>query len=168
MVRLSPKFLWAILPLIVGILTPSVIVFALETTVGRIAFTQALADVASRQFGEGENLFLLAVVSLIPFLVLSIFCLIAARFLPPARLVAVLLGGLVGILALMVPAHVSAWWPIYAGGHVSSTSAIAFLFIPIYCIGALAVGLVIGWAISLVPFFRRLQRRAIAKDERQS
>ena len=145
--RVGSKLFWTILPLIVGILTPSAVIFALETTVGRTAFSVAVRDIASRQFAEGENLFLLSLIGLIPFVLLSIFALIAARFFSPRRLAAVSLGGLIGILALMIPAHVSVWWPIYAGGHVSSTSAIAFLFIPFYCIGSLAIGLLFGWSL---------------------
>ncbi len=49
----------------------------------------------------------------------------------------------------MVPAHVSIWYPLYTGGHIALTAAIAFLFIPFYCIPALAVGLLVGWIVSL-------------------
>jgi hypothetical protein len=70
------------------------------------------------------------------------------------RLACVTLGGLLGILAFMIPAHVSVWYPLYGGGHMASTAVIAFVFIPFYCIATLALGLLAGWAVSLIPFLR--------------
>lgn len=59
-----------------------------------------------------------------------------------------------GILVLMVLGHVAVWYPLYGGGHMSSTADIAFFFIPFYCIAVMAVGLLVGWVISRLPFFR--------------
>lgn len=59
-----------------------------------------------------------------------------------------------GILLLMILGHVAVWYPLYGGGHMSSTAVIAFFFIPFYCIAAMAIGLLIGWAVSLLPFFK--------------
>jgi len=108
----------------------------------------------SREFAEGENLFVLSMIGLIPFAVLSLFAFILAPRLWPRRLVYVSLGGLSGILVYMVPAHVSIWYPLYAGERSVSTAAFAFLFIPFYCIPALAVGLLVGWLVSFVPTIR--------------
>jgi hypothetical protein len=152
--RVSRKLFWVALPLVVGLVTPSAIIFCLEVFVGRISIAAAFVDVAERQFAEGHNLFLLAVFGLVPFVVLSIFSFIAARFLWVTRLACITLGGLVGILAFMIPAHVSVWYPLYGGGHMASTAVIAFLFIPFYCIATLAVGLLIGWAVSFIPVLR--------------
>ena len=152
--RVSPKLFWPILPLAVGLITPSTIVLSLETVVGGKPLHVALTDIAARQFAEGENLFLLALFGLLPFVVLSIFCLIANRFLSPVRLAWTALGGLLGILAFMIPAHVSVWYPLYGGGHMASTAVIAFLFIPFYCIATLAIGVLVGWVISFIPFLR--------------
>jgi hypothetical protein len=153
--RVWPKLFWVALPLVVGLVTPSAIIFCLEIFVERISIAAALLDVAERQFGEGHNLFLLAIFGLVPFVVLSIFSLVAARFFSVTRLACVTLGGLLGILAFMIPAHVSVWYPLYGGGHMSSTAVIAFLFIPFYCIVTLAVGALVGWAVSFIPFLRR-------------
>jgi hypothetical protein len=153
--RVWRKLFWIALPLVVGLVTPSAVILCLEVFVGRMSVAAAFVDVAERQFAEGHNLFFLAVFGLVPFVVLSIFSFIAARFLSVTRLACVTLGGLGGILAFMVPAHVSVWYPLYGGGHMASTAVIAFLFIPFYCIATLAIGLLAGWAISFIPFLRR-------------
>lgn len=150
--RISTKLFWLILPLFVGLVTPSAIILGLETIVGRRSFQAAFWEIVSRQFAKGENLFLLALIGLIPFVLLSIFSFVAAWFMSQRRLACMSLGGLIGILGLMIPLHVSVWYPLYGGGHVSSTSAIAFLFIPFYCVVTLLLGLLVGWVISL--FFR--------------
>jgi hypothetical protein len=146
------------LPLFVGLVTPSAVILSLEVFVGRISIAAALLDVAERQFAEGHNLFLLAIFGLVPFVILSIFSFIAARLFSATRLACVTLGGLLGILAFMIPAHVSVWYPLYGGGHMASTAVIAFLFIPFYCVVTLILGMVLGWAVSLLPSVRAPRR----------
>lgn len=146
------------MPLFVGLVTPSAVILSLEVFVGRISIAAALLDVAERQFAEGHNLFLLAIFGLVPFVILSIFSFIAARLFSATRLACVTLGGLLGILAFMIPAHVSVWYPLYGGGHMASTAVIAFLFIPFYCVVTLILGMVLGWAVSLLPSVRAPRR----------
>jgi hypothetical protein len=52
----------------------------------------------------------------------------------------VFVGGLVGVLAMVVWGSWMALLPLYTGAHVSSTTAISFLFIPVYAVptGAIA------------------------------
>lgn len=97
---------------------------------------------------------MLSVIGLIPVAILSLFAFILAPRLWPRRLVCVSLGGLSGILVYMVPGHLSIWYPLYAGERSASTAAFAFLFIPFYCIPALAVDLLVGWLVSFVPNIR--------------
>jgi hypothetical protein len=152
--RVPARLFWAILPLIVGLIVPSLIAIAGETILGRIHVRAAVMDVMSRQFAEGENLFLLSLIGLIPFALLSMFTFLVGRRLPPQRLASVSLGGLTGILVYMIPAHLRIWYPLDAGQHVASTDAIAFLFIPFYCIPMLIAGLLVGWILSLIPGIR--------------
>jgi hypothetical protein len=148
------RLFWLIAPLVVGLLAPSIIIFCLEVFVGRINPFSSIADILRRQFAEGENLFLIALFGLIPFALLSVISVVAVRYLSPARLTCVALGGLLGILTLMVPGHIAVWYPLYGGGHISSTAVVAFFFIPFYCLVTLAIGLIVGWGISRLPFFR--------------
>jgi hypothetical protein len=152
--HVSPKLFWTILPLPVGLATPSAVIWWLELFVAHTSLASAIVDLAQRQFAKGENLFWLALFGLIPFALLSVISLIAARFVSRRRLACISAGGLVGILAFMVPAHASVWYPLYGGGHISSTAAIAFIFIPFYCIATLLIGLLVGLAISFFPFLR--------------
>ena len=158
---LKQRLFWVITPLTVGLLAPSIIIFCLEIFVGRINPFSSLADILRRQFAEGENLFLIALFGLIPFALLSVICLVAARYLSPARLTCVAVGGLLGILTLMVPGHIAVWYPLYGGGHMSSTAVIAFLFIPFYCLVTLAIGLIVGWGISRLPVFRPARNQIV-------
>jgi hypothetical protein len=83
--RVPARLFWAILPLIVGLIVPSLIVIAVETMVGRISVRAAVLGVISRQFAEDENLFLLSLIGLIPFVLLAMFTFLMARRLPPQR-----------------------------------------------------------------------------------
>jgi len=110
----SPKLLWTVLPLVVGLATPSAVIFWLEVFAAHTSLANAIVDLAQRQFAEGENLFLLALIGLIPFSLLSVASFVAARFVSGRRLACISSGGLFGILAFMVPAHVSIWYPLTA------------------------------------------------------
>jgi hypothetical protein len=143
---------WCIAPLIIGFPIPSLIIFFLEVFIAHTSPAAAMVDILHRQFATGENLFLLAVFSLIPFGVLSLFCFGVANKFSPKRLACFGISGLFGILVFMIPCHLSVWYPLYGGGHMSSTAVIAFIFIPFYCLVPMGIGLLIGWCISL--FFR--------------
>lgn len=151
------RLFWSIAPLVIGIITPSAVIFYLEVFVGRIRPVAAVADILRRQFGGGHNLFLLALFGLIPFAVLSVICYAAASRFSAARLSCLGIGGLMGILGRMVAAHVAVWYPLYGGGHMSSTAVIAFIFVPFWCLPALGVGLFVGWIVSLLWLLRRSQ-----------
>ena len=148
--------LWLLLgSLAIGLLAPSLVIFCVEVLVGQISPLASVENILRKQFAPGHNLFLLALIGLVPFVALSVVCVLAARRLSPARLACLVLGGLIGIIGLMVPSHVAVWYPLYGPGRMSSTGVIAFLFIPFFCLVTLGIGLVAGWCVSLLPFFRR-------------
>ena len=148
------RLIWVAIPLVIGLIVPSLVIFYLEVFVGHISPLAAVADILERQFSEGNNLFLLAAFGLIPFAALSATCAVAAGRLTPYRLACLGVGGLLGILGLMIPSHAAVWYPLYGSGHMVSTAVIAFLFIPFYCLGTLAIGLFGGYLVSLLPLFR--------------
>lgn len=149
---------WCYAILAIGLFTPSVVIFCLEVFVGGINPFSALNDVLSRQFATGHNLFLIALLGLIPFVLLSCVAFTASHGTPASRVACISIGGLLGILRFMVPAHISVWYPLYGGRHMSSTAVIAFFFIPFYCLGSLTIGLIGGWLISLLPPFCHVHR----------
>jgi hypothetical protein len=142
------------LPLVIGALTPSMVIFILEVFVGHISPASSVVRILKRQFGGGENLFLIMAWGLLPFAILTGLTLLLSLKIKGKRLDAVFTGGLAGILALMVPGHAAVWYPLYGGGHMSSTAVIAFLFIPVFCVVTMGIGLLAGWAISYLPFMR--------------
>ena len=74
-------------------------------------------------------------------------------YVPP-----VLIGGLVGILAMIVWGSWMALRPYYTDEHVSSTTAIAFIFIPMYAVPTGTIGAVL-LAFLYTPFRYAIRRR---------
>jgi hypothetical protein len=144
------KLFWILLPLVVGLFGPSLIIFYLEVFVGNVAPLEAVADILKRQFAHGHYLVMIALLGLIPFSLLSAICGHASRKTTTARLSCLGVGGLLGILCFMVPAHASVWYPLYAGQRMHSTAILAFLFIPFYCLFTLGIGMLLGWDIYTV------------------
>ena len=151
---------WSVASVAIGLVTPALVILWLEVFVGHISPLASMADILERQISTGDSLLVLEVFGLIPFAVLSGACFLFTLRLNPARLACVAVGGLLGILALMVPFHYAVWYPLYAHEHVSSTGALAFLVIPFFCIPTLGIGLLLGWLVSLLPYFRKVTKVA--------
>jgi hypothetical protein len=132
------------IPLIVGLLSPSLVIFVLQVFVGEYTVTESLSKIIRKQFESGHNLFLLALIGLIPFALLSLITIIYNNKDKSNNSLTLLIFGLCGLLSLMIPAHISVWYPLYGPGRMSSTSVIAFLFIPFYCIVTMLIGLLLG------------------------
>src|SRR2546425_3113047 len=116
----SPKLLWTILPLVVGFVTPSAVILWLEVFVAHTSPASAIVDLARRQFAIGENLFLLALIGLIPFALLSIISLIAGRFVSGRRLACIAIGGVGGRLPVPGPAPLSGLVSSFRRGRPST------------------------------------------------
>lgn len=142
------------LPLILGVVTPSLVIFVLEVFVGHIAPVNSILSIIDRQFADGHNLFFIMAFGLIPFVMLIGITSILARTRKSIPLECLFIGGLLGILVFMVFGHVAVWYPLYRGEHMSSTAVIAFFFIPFYCIGTMVTGMLMGWLISRLPLLR--------------
>jgi len=134
-------------PVIVGMITPSLIIVLMQVFLGEYSIGQAVNDTISKQFEDGHNLFGLALTGIIPFVLLSIMLFFFGRKHNTKKVAVIMLCGLFGILVLMVPAHYSVWAPLYDDSHMSSTAVIAFLFIPFYCIVPMLIGVLIGYGI---------------------
>jgi hypothetical protein len=145
---------WSLSVLALGLALPSIILFIVRVAVGQVSLLTVFSDILQQQFAEGHNLFLLSLLGLIPFVALCAMHFFTKRRLSPRRFRCVSLGGLLGILLLMVPSHAAVWYSLYGSGHASSTSVLAFLFIPFYCLVTLGLGLLVGWLVSLHPRFR--------------
>ena len=139
-VRKAPLF-WLAARVVVGALTPSGVIFVLDITLGQASASETLLSLAHRQFAGGDNLFLLAVLGLVPFVLLDgVLLVVRSRSTEPRRVAWLAVGGTLGALALMIPAHVGVWLPLYMHQHTSATAAVAFLFIPFFCCGSMLIG----------------------------
>ena len=146
--RVRESWVWLLAPVVVGIVTPSLVIFTLQVLVGGRSPDTAIQDIAGRQFAAGHNLFLLAVWGLIPFLVLSVLLVVQPASVPRSRIACLSIFGLLGILGLMVPSHWAVWAPAYNGGRMSSTSVVVFIPLPFLCLVTMLPGLGIGWLVS--------------------
>jgi hypothetical protein len=57
-------------------------------------------------------------------------------------------GGLIAAWLVIIDTHSAVWLPYFFGGHISSTGAINFLFGPIFAVGYLVVGMIVGYILS--------------------
>jgi hypothetical protein len=154
---------WLSAILAIGLITPSLVLFLVEVTAGKIPPLTSLRDIAHRQFAGGHNLFLLAVIGLVPFAVLAILLRFLSRHLTRGSFLFLSLCGLAGILAFMIPMHVVVWRPLYTDEHASSTAVIAFVFIPFYCVATMSVGLAAGALVSIPAWVRQSRERDNAR-----
>src|SRR5262249_22501250 len=132
------------LPLIVGALTPTSIVLILEM-VGRRRPRPPLNHLLVLQI-------YITAFALIPFVALMIATKVISAKLTGSRLECVFWGGLLSIWGFTAYKHLMVWWLPYFGSRKFPIEVVAFLFIPIYALGALAVGLLVGYVISLVAY----------------
>jgi len=137
-------------PIIIGLISPSLVIFYLQVFVADYTITASLSDIMSHQFAAGHNLFLLAFIGLIPFALLSVILFYYEKKNSKIKTSILMFSGLIGILMLMLPAHYSIWYPLYEPNHMSSTAVIAFLFIPIYCVLTMFIGIFIGTKINKI------------------
>src|SRR5262245_9956299 len=143
---MKPRHIY--IPLIAGAVTPSAVVFFLEMFGSRRPPSRP---------PSGTTLsadFIFIALTLIPFVVLIMATATVSAKLRGWRLECVFWGGLVAVTGFTAYGHASVWWPLYFGGHMSSTAVVAFIFIPFYALGALLVGLFVVYVISLCGGFR--------------
>lgn len=146
---------YLLISLILGIILPSLVIFILEVFWGHINPSAAVIDIIKSQFGGGHNLFLIMFFGLIPFATLIVVINSFYNKLRRRRLDCIFYGGLAGILIITILGYFTVWYPLYSGGHSSSTDAIAFFFIPFYALFAMGIGMFFGWLISLMTCFEK-------------
>jgi hypothetical protein len=144
------------LPLAAGILTPSLVIFVLQVFIAKISPFKSILDILQRQFSKGDILFLLMVMSFIPFGLLMILTYSLEFRIKKMRLAFIFWGGFIPVLLFTVFIHISVWYPIYAP-HTdsSSTGSLAFLLLPVMGPILLAIGSLIGWGVSYFPMFKK-------------
>lgn len=121
--------------------------WALAIQVGKLGFVEGFND-AYRYFTPGGWAFLTAI-RLIPYLILGAVVRSSAR--KQRKVTAgIAWGGFLGIVMMIAASYWAALYPVYTGEHVSSTTAIAFVIIPVYAIITGAMGALAGVAVMRV------------------
>ena len=141
---IASRAVW-VMPLIAGGIVPTVVWYAAQRYVGHISFGDALMDILLEHL-RGRAL-MLDLFSMLPFAVLATTAYKNARRMSLLTLSAVTLGGLIGIVALMMPLYYMGWETFYNEfrGDEKTTGAMIFFFTPLYCIATMLAGMLIGW-----------------------
>jgi hypothetical protein len=151
---LTEQGAWVV-PVVVGILAPPFISLLVATMVGGNPLGDSLLDVLLEQL-KGRA-FIQTIFSLLPFAVLAGICHHNAGRIPTVTLWSVMTGGVLGILALMIPAYWFAWETLYnkIPGDEKTAGAMVFFFTPLYCLATMFGGMLLGW------IFARILRRGV-------
>jgi hypothetical protein len=141
---LAERGAW-VLPIMFGLITPTLVWVAVNVTVAGTPPADALMDTLLEHL-KGRGL-LLDIFSLVPFVALAIISHYNAGRVPGITLWSVTIGGIVGILALLIPAYWVAWDTIYntVVGDEKTTGALVFFFTPLYCLATMLGGMLLGW-----------------------
>ncbi len=127
----SMKKYWIAILLAALLINENTVQWALAMVVGKLGIVAGFKD-AFEYFGIGGYLFFTGV-RFIPYLILGATLSSLAsrrpRWIPP-----LFYGGMAGILAMIIWGSWVSLRPYYTDEHVSSTTALAFLFIPIYAV----------------------------------
>jgi hypothetical protein len=128
--------------LIALIINENLVQWALAVNVGGHSIIEGFND-AFKYFSV-SSYFLSAGFRFIPYIGLAIILIVLSKtqlkdFVPP-----VFAGGLAGILGMILWGLWMAQRPYYIDEHVSSTTAIAFLFIPFYAVATGLLGIILA------------------------
>jgi len=130
--------LFLILPALV--VNENVVQWALAVHVGGYTVFDGFKD-AFEHFMIIGYLFFTAF-RLVPYFCLGVALVVLSKTKLKDYVFPVLIGGLIGILAIILWGSWMALRPFYTDEHVSSTTALSFIFIPFYAVPAGAVGAV--------------------------
>ena len=133
---------------ICGLVLPWVIRILAEWSFHPRDLARILKEFPALLFAPGHNLFLLALLNGLPFLVVAVLgrLLVQEAAVPPARvprLLGVIAAGLM-TLGLSCYVHLSVWMNVF-GPRPSSTAGIAFVFLPLCAAAFMVPAYGIGW-----------------------
>lgn len=138
------------------VINENVVQWALAVYVGGYTVAGGFQD-AFQYFTISGYLFFTAF-RLIPYLLLAGVLVLLSTTRQKDYVFPVFVGGILGILVMILWGSWEAQRPYYTSEHVSSTTAIAFLFIPFYAIGTCAIGA--GLLAAIYTPVRHLRYRA--------
>ena len=146
------------------IINENVVQWALAVRVGGLTVGAGFED-AFEYFNLFGYLFFTAF-RLVPYVGLGVILVVLSKTRMKDYCLPVFAGGLIGIVAIIVWGSWTAQCPYYTDEHISSTTAIAFLFIPIYAVPAGGLGAAL-LALLYTPFRYVLRKRQTQPEDGQ-
>ncbi len=140
--RITVTLYWGCI--VFGLTLPGVVTVAHDASRRHGAWTEAWQDFRLHLFAPGYNLFLVAALNAVPFVLLAVFILFhlgtAAKQEP-----AIVSRRLLGIaVALAAAVGLSAWAHIGTTLYPDAQGALVYLFLPIYLLGLIPLGYALG------------------------
>jgi hypothetical protein len=127
------------LPLLAGVVTPPLVLYVLQSMYGPQRYVSVIQP--------GEIMF-----CMIPFVALVALMVAISSRVTRVRRELIFWGGFIPAWGFTAYYHWIAWYPIFMGKRMSSTFAIAFLFIVLYSLFYSAIGVLIGLGVSFLPW----------------
>jgi len=153
MKRSKAKLFCVFYPVVLGFISPSVIKLFVQMKVGHQTFIQAFKDIMSKQFETGQNLFLVSLLGLLPFIVLATILFVYVKTHNLRSSWCWTLCGKLGTYSVMIPAHIAVWAPMYSKGLILPTGLTSYLFIPLASTASMLVGLLLARRLTQLPWF---------------
>ena len=150
------KYWYVVVLLLVAlVINENIVQWTLAVRIGGYTIAEGFED-AFKYFTIFGYLFFTAF-RLIPYVGLGIILVVLSKTGLKDYVFPVFTGGLIGILAMILWGSWMAQRPYYTDEHVSSTTAIAFLFIPFFAvpIGAIGAMLLVGFYTAIRYVLRR-------------
>ncbi|MGA9575318.1 MAG: hypothetical protein WBS20_15365 [Lysobacterales bacterium] len=138
------RIFWVVLWATALLVNENLVQWALAVRVGKLGFMEGFSD-AFQYFTLGGYAFFTAF-RLIPYLILA--WVVKSSIKKKRKATAgIAWGGLLGIVLMITNASWAVLHPLYTEEHASSTTAIAFLFIPFFAIVTGVLGSLAGVAV---------------------
>ena len=144
---LTRHVLYACFNVFLGLCEPQAILFIIHVAIGGMSIKKAFPEVIVSN-SENGYFFITSILNLIPFIILNIYLFVKHRYDSAKKYIFMYASGLVGILILLIPMHIVTFYGINKSLPGSSTAPIAFIFLPLYAVFALSMGLWGGRVIS--------------------
>ena len=91
---------------------------------------------------------MITVLGMAPFLLLTGTLWLYLRKSEPMRAVLLLIGGVLGLLVVTVPSHLSYWPAHLRGASLGFPHGLEFVIAPILSVPAMGIGAAVGWLLS--------------------
>ena len=148
---------WSVLLITALVINEHVVQWALAVHVGGYSVGAGFADAFAHFNMLGYVFF--TTFRLVPYVLLGLLLAFLERTRFSDYSAPVLVGGFIGIVAMILVVTWGAQAPYYTDVRVSSTTALAFLFVPVYAVPAGLFGAALAAAL-YTPFRARLNNEA--------